>query len=113
MGFYKRKKKTKNIILTVCFIILIVLIGIAFIQKNITYEQKYEFITNSRINNPDIINSIQINEMNCAYDTETNTWFFPQDLKDKDRNLLMKTGIISELHNVSFVANKKTSRKRK
>lgn len=112
MKIYKRKQKTKDIILIVCLVMLLILIGVAIYQKTVTYEQKYEFITKSRVYNPDIINAIQINEMNCAYDTETNTWFFPQDLKDKDMNVLMKTGVVSDLYNVSFITNKKTSRKR-
>ena len=113
MRIYKRKEKLKNIILIACFVILLILIGIAIFQKTVTYEQEYEFITSSRMYNPDIINAIEINEMNCAYDAKTNTWFFPQDLKDKDMNVLMKTSVTSDLYNVSLITNKKTSRKRK
>ena len=47
--------------------------------------------------------------MNCAYDSETNTFFFPQDLKDKDKNVLLKTGIISDNYSISFVTDKTIS----
>lgn len=106
MKIYEKKQKQKIITLILCIIMLILICAVAFYQQSLSYETKYNIITSSRTYNPDIINNIQINEMNCAYDSKTNTWFFPQDLKDEGSNVLMKTGVISDSYNVSFVTDK-------
>jgi len=112
MGIYRKNQKTKNIILIISLVILLFIIAIAVLQDNMTYDEKYKIITSSRVYNKDIISKVQINEMNCAYDSESNTWFFSQDIKDKGINVLMKTGVISDLYNVKFITNKESGRNR-
>jgi len=113
MKIYKKEQKSQRIILILCFIILFFICGIAIIQQSITYNVKYQVITRSRTYNSNIINNIQINEMNCAYDSKTNTWFFPQSLDNEGSKVLLKTGIISDIYNVSFVTDKELHRNRR
>lgn len=106
MKNYNKKQKSKNIILILCFILLILISGLAVCQELLSYETKYKIITSSREYNPNILNNIQINEMNCAYDSKTNTWFFSQNLKEEGNEKLMKTGVISDNYKVSFITDK-------
>lgn len=75
------------------------------------YQIKYRVISSNKTNSADLIHNIQINEMDCAYDSTTNTWYYPEDINNQGKELYLKIGIFdSNNTSISFVIDKQANR---
>lgn len=106
-----RSKTVKNRLLIICLILLCVLILIGIIEKEIGYRIKYRIITKNKINSENLIYNIQINEMDCAYDSATNVWYFPEDINSQGKEIYLKIGIFNSKNtSLSFFTDKEANR---
>ena len=106
-----KSKIIKKRLLIICLILLCILIIAGIIEKNMGYRIKYRVIASNKTNSSDLIHNIQINEMDCAYDSTTNTWYYPEDINNQGEELYLKIGIFDSSNtSISFVMDKEANR---